>query len=327
MSLHRLPGNISRASFRSSMATLCLLKLGLLVLGCSEGVEPIDSSLGTGGTTPVDMIPGQTGGTIGTGGAPVAGTGGAPVVGTGGQGPVGTGGEPADDPNWELAWRDEFDTFDAARWRRHDHTFGENASYFSYDNVSVADGKLILRATKNNAFPINEWDKPYFGAEVSTNELFGYMRITARIKFAKGQGMVSSLFTYSDDAGTFWNEIDVEYLGYKEDEVQYNLITSKCPTCGGDRNSTPFQDKIGVAPYADFYEYQVTYTPQGVAFKVGTLPTRFEYYDPAMTAPMRIRMNVWPTSGADPFAGTLDPNAIPTQAEYDWIQVERYVGN
>ncbi len=300
-------------------------------MGCSDGgLEPGTPPEATGGTVPVTMNPAMTGGTGGTDGGggtpPVVATGGAPMLGTGGE-PQATGGAPVNDPNWELAWRDDFDQFDTARWNRHDHTFGENASYFSYDNVSVADGKLILKATKNNAYPINEFDKPYRGAEVSTKELFGYMRITARIKFAQGQGMVSSLFTYSDDAGVFWNEIDVEYLGYKEDEVQYNLITSKCPTCGGDRNSTPYQDKIGVAPYADFYEYQITYTPQGVSFKVGNLPTRFEYYDPAMTAPMRIRMNVWPTSEADPFAGTLDPNAIPTQAEYDWVQVERYVGN
>ncbi len=300
-------------------------------MACSDGgLEPGPTPEATGGTTPVMMNPSVTDGTGGTDGGggtpPVEATGGGAIQGSGGETQA-TGGAPVNDPNWELAWRDDFDQFDTARWNRHDHTFGENASYFSYDNVSVADGKLILKATKNNAYPINEWDKPYRGAEVSTKELFDYMRITARIKFAKGQGMVSSIFTYSDDAGVFWNEIDVEYLGYKEDEVQYNLITSKCSTCGGDRNFTPYQDKIGVTPYADFYEYQITYTPQGVSFKVGNLPTRFQYYDPAMTAPMRIRMNVWPTSGADPFAGTLDPNAIPTQAEYDWVQVERYVGN
>lgn len=302
------------------MTTVLLLKLGLLAVACSEGPLPEEVSA-TGGTHASPPA---------TGGVEAAGTGGEVASESGGSGalPDATGGSaPVLDDDFELVWREDFDAFNGARWRKHDHTFPENASYFSHDNILIQDGKLILKATHNDAYPINEDDKPYRGAEVSTQELFGYVRITARIKFAQGKGMVSSLFTYSDNAGTFWNEIDVEYLGYKEEAVQYNLISSKCATCGGDRNSTPYPDEIGVKPYEDFYEYQITYTPEGVSFKVGDLPTRWSHYDPALTAPMRIRMNVWPTSGVDPFAGELDPQAIPTQAEYDWIQVERYIGD
>lgn len=302
------------------LKALCWLKLGLLVMACGDAPPSAENSM-SGGSEAQPIASG--------GGDPFA-SGGNAAEQTGGTSPQpeATGGmPPVVDDDFELVWREDFDSFNQARWRMHDHTFPENASYFSHDNISVENGKLILRATVNEAYPINDDDKPYRGAEVSTQELFGYMRITARIKFARGKGMVSSLFTFSDDAGTFWNEIDVEYLGYKEEAVQYNLISSKCLTCGGDRNSTPYPDEIGVKPYEDFYEYQITYTPEGVSFKVGDLPTRWSHYDPAMTAPMRIRMNVWPTSGVDPFAGVLDPQALPTQAEYDWIQVERYVGN
>jgi beta-glucanase (GH16 family) len=233
--------------------------------------------------------------------------------------------EPSDE-DFVLLWQDDFDTFDTGRWNRHDHTFAENAAYFSHDNVVVQDGRLILHLTeKANYDPGNEHDRPYLGAEVSTKELFKHVRVTARIKFAQGQGVVSSLFTYSDNAGVFWNEIDVEYLGFKVQEVQYNLITSACPTCGSDRSAVPYPDFLGIAPYADFHEYEVTWTPAGVSFKVDHLP-RWSRSVPSLTADMRVRMNVWPTSGLDPFAGSLDPGAIPTSAEYDWIRIEQYVG-
>lgn len=234
--------------------------------------------------------------------------------------------EQPSDENFVLLWQDDFDSFDESRWNRHDHTFPENAAYFSHDNVVVEAGKLILHLTaKADYDPNNEHDRPYLGAEVSTKELFKHVRITARIKFARGQGVVSSLFTYSDNAGVFWNEIDVEYLGYKDQEVQYNLITSNCGTCGSDRSAVPYPDFLGIAPYADFHEYEVTWTPAGVSFQVDHLP-RWSRSVPNLDADMRIRMNVWPTSGLDPFAGTLDPGAIPTFAEYDWVRVEQYVG-
>lgn len=319
-----------------------------MVLACLGGM--------VGTACVVGPAPGASGDGDGDGDSanpPLPGSGGSTALPTGGSDGVGTGGtgggtvlcphfdpncnEPDPDPgpdpdppaddDFVLLWQDDFNSFDTNRWRRHDHTFPENASYFSYDNVAIEDGKLVLRLTqKQNYDPGNPDDRPYLGAEVSTTELFHYVRITARIKFAKGQGIISSLFTYSDDAGYFWNEIDVEYLGYQEEQVQYNLITSNCMGCGADRSYAPYPDMIGVLPYEGFHDYQITWIPGQVSFSIDNLP-RWSKSIANMTAEARVRMNVWPTSGLDPFAGTLDPAAIPTLAEYDWVRVEQYVGD
>jgi hypothetical protein len=55
------------------------------------------------------------------------------------------------------------------------------------------------------------------------------------------------------------------------------------------------------------------------------------YADPVnvaerLTNPVRLHFNCWPTNNAaTTFAGTLDPGAIPNEAQYDWVRVYRYV--
>ncbi|MCF7361833.1 endo-beta-1,3-1,4 glucanase [Vibrio diazotrophicus] len=52
--------------------------------------------------------------------------------------------------NFALSWRDDFDSnfLDTNRWGTANWTFEQNASTFRTSNVSVEDGKLILRLTE-----------------------------------------------------------------------------------------------------------------------------------------------------------------------------------
>lgn len=49
--------------------------------------------------------------------------------------------------DFDLAWRDDFDTFDDTRWGVADWTFAENAADFSPSNVNVRNGYLVLSMT------------------------------------------------------------------------------------------------------------------------------------------------------------------------------------
>ncbi len=52
--------------------------------------------------------------------------------------------------NFNLDWRDDFNTFDETRWEKGDHGFGGNRSSFVPENIAFVDSKLILCLTDKN---------------------------------------------------------------------------------------------------------------------------------------------------------------------------------
>ena len=67
----------------------------------------------------------------------------------------------------------------------------------------------------------------YRGAELRTLDPVLYGKFEVCYKPAQGEGLVSSFFTYNDDApNTDWNEIDIELLGRFPNVVDMNVITN-----------------------------------------------------------------------------------------------------
>ena len=52
--------------------------------------------------------------------------------------------DPADN-EFHFHWRDNFDTFDAERWRKASGSFDQNSSVFHPENVSVKAGNLVMK--------------------------------------------------------------------------------------------------------------------------------------------------------------------------------------
>ena len=46
---------------------------------------------------------------------------------------------------FNLVWRDDFDSFDSSRWHKASGGFDANSSIFHPDNVSVKAGNLVLK--------------------------------------------------------------------------------------------------------------------------------------------------------------------------------------
>ena len=67
-----------------------------------------------------------------------------------------------------------------------------------------------------------EKDGIYYGGEYRTNRKFSYGYFSVMIKAAKCDGVISSFFTYTYNP---WDEIDIEFLGNRTDEVQFNYYT------------------------------------------------------------------------------------------------------
>src|SRR5690606_29171003 len=98
------------------------------------------------------------------------------------------------------------------------------------DHVEFVDGKMILRLDDQPCAVLANLcsGKPYAAGEVATKELFGFGRVEASIKVAKGDGLVTSLFTYSPHA----DEIDIEILGKDTTKLETNFYVKGVAPAG-----------------------------------------------------------------------------------------------
>jgi endo-1,3-1,4-beta-glycanase ExoK len=162
-------------------------------------------------------------------------------------------------------------------------------------------------------------------AEVYTSAPYGYGRFEARIRFAAGDGVVSSFFLWKDGSevsGTFWNELDFEKL---EDDchVETNAIFGNPPSNNNEIAA------ISGDPCGGYHVYAYEWTPDAIVWLVdgvevrratGSIATAFA--DNASSAGMQLRFNVWP--GDESFGGNFNPNILPVHEYIDWVQFSSY---
>ena len=329
-----IPRFTSVAHSRLLSASLLLLS-GQFLLAC--GSDPV-AAPGVAGAAGVAAA-GSAGANNDAGSA--AGTGGVGSVG----GSSGAGGTtatsnilplPAEDrtpaperAGFTLLWQDDFDSLNGARWGKGTHTFTENAAQFANENVTAESGFLKLSLTKREV--ASPEGKLYSGGELRTLDAFTYGRFETRARFAKGSGVVSSLFTYYDHWGNAalpenWNEIDVEFLGKDTDSVQFNVIhwnASNIRTTHEEHSTTAFD------PSDDFHIYAVEWLPEVINFYIDDVLVHSN--DNAVASFIKLEsklmMNVWAvhdTPNLNGWAGKFDEASLPTAAYYDWVRVYSY---
>ena len=234
-------------------------------------------------------------------------------------------GESAPD-GFELWWEDPFDTFDATRWQLMTHSWDSNLAQFSRENARIDAGILSLALTAETSDAL----KPFRGVEMRSVDTLTYGKVEARVRFARGSGIVSSLVTiYTPWPADDWNELDIEYLGRYSDRVQFNaMVYTGARTTGVVQESvTPTQfpliSPLGFDPSADFHVYTMEWTPAAARFAVdGVTQHVWDTEIDRLKLPMNILLTIWASSAAS-WAGPLDETGIPATAEYDWIRVYR----
>src|SRR5690606_38299309 len=133
-------------------------------------------------------------------------------------------------------------------------------------------------------------------AELYTATSYRYGRVEARVRFAAGDGVVSSFFLWKDGSelpGVFWNERDFEKLGatcYLETNAFFGNPAAVHP-----QKATLALDLCGA-----FHTYAYEWTPDYIAWFVDGMEIRREtgataaaFADNATTG-MQIRFNIWP---------------------------------
>jgi endo-1,3-1,4-beta-glycanase ExoK len=256
----------------------------------------------------------------------------AAAAGCGGSGqPSGAGGTGGSAPptgTFQLAWQDDFDAFDAARWQLMTHTWDGNLAQFSTANTRFTDGIASLLLTPEPT----DTAKPFRGVEMRSRDTLTYGKVESRVRFAKGSGVVSSLvLIYTPWPADDWNELDVEYLGRYTDRVQSNVQVytgpPKTPPVTTSVTPAQYTESLTSAfdPSADFHVYTMEWTPAEVRFLVDDeLKRSWNTRIDLLKLPQNILLTIWASNAAG-WAGPIEADSAPTQADYDWIHVYRWV--
>jgi endo-1,3-1,4-beta-glycanase ExoK len=295
--------------------------LGIVIASFWVAASGAACSSSPSGASPVDG-----GGGIATGGASGSGGGGGSASATGGASGSGDGGDGSG--SFTLSWQDDFDTLDLSAWQLQTFTFGGNLAQFSTQNAAVANGVLTINLTPNPANPA----EPYNGVEMRSTKTLTYGKVSARMRFAAGSGVVSGLVLfYTPYPNCNWNEIDIEHLGDSKMTSQLNtqvFLGTPMPNCTTSVSPTqePYIANLGVDAEADFHQYDIEWTPAGVRFLVdGALLRTWTTHIDLLKLPQTILLTIWASSAAS-WAGPLTPTSAPTSADVDWIKVYSWNG-
>jgi beta-glucanase (GH16 family) len=225
-----------------------------------------------------------------------------------------------------LSWRDDFDTLDSSAWQLQTFTFGGNEAQFTPQNAAVANGILTINLTPNP----ESTTEPYWGVEMRSVKTLTYGKVSARMRFAKGSGVVSGLVLfYTPYPNCNWNEIDIEHLGGTSNKSQLNcqvFLGTPASTC--TTSVSPTQDAqlvdLGVDAEADFHQYDIEWTPAGVRTLIdGRVLRTWTAHADLLTLPQNILLTIWASSAAS-WAGPLTATSAPTSADVDWIEVSSW---
>lgn len=162
-------------------------------------------------------------------------------------------------------------------------------------------------------------------AELYTATAYSYGRVETRLRFAAGDGIVSSFFLWKDgseQAGMFWNELDFEKLG-ADCRLETNPIYGK-PSANHSQRHALALDLCGT-----FHDYVYEWTPEAIVWRLDGQEIRREtgaaaqaFAENAGQTGMQIHLNLWP--GDASFGGNFNPASLPVHQYVDWVQFSEY---
>ena len=254
------------------------------------------------------------------------------IAGCGGSGgatsPDGAADSAVSTGTFQLAWQDDFDSFDSTRWALQTFSWDGNLAQFSTANASFANGIATISLTPEPT----DTAKPFRGVEMRSLDTITYGKIESRIRFAKGSGVVSSLvLIYTPWPADDWNELDIEFLGRYTDRAQTNVMVytgpPTTPPVAQSVTPTAFAEfaTFDFDPSADFHVYAIEWTPAEVRFLVdGVVKRTWSAMIERLKLPQNILLTIWASSAAS-WAGPIQSDTAPTTADYDWIKVYDWV--
>ena len=159
-------------------------------------------------------------------------------------------------------------------------------------------------------------------AELYRTQAYFYGRFEARVRFAPGEGVVSSFFLWRDGSSstTSWNELDFEKIN-SDCRLQTNIWTGK-----GTQSATINTPSFNICN--DYHTYAFEWTPDYIAWFIDGAQVRkvtganvTEYTQNASQG-MSIHFNIW--QGDSSFGGNLSTSTLPVYQYISWAQYSSY---
>lgn len=169
-------------------------------------------------------------------------------------------------------------------------------------------------------------NKAYKGAEVyGLSEYYiHYGKIEVRMMAAKGSGILSTLFTWkegSEQAGAFWEEIDIEIFGKNNATTwQSNIISGTSP-----RKTSEQLYNQSISLGDDFHTYTIEWTPEYIAwfFDGQQVCKTIGQQATDLKSPAGIRFNLWASTSTS-WVGPWNDNILPQYQFVNWLKYYRY---
>ena len=160
------------------------------------------------------------------------------------------------------------------------------------------------------------------GAELYRTQAYFYGRFEARVRYAPGEGVVSSFFLWRDGSSstTSWNELDFEKIN-SDCRLQTNIWTGK-----GTQSAVINTPSFNICN--DYHTYAFEWTPDYIAWLIDGTQVRkvtgasvTEYTQNASQG-MSIHFNIW--QGDSSFGGNLSTATLPVYEYISWAQYSSY---
>jgi MYXO-CTERM domain-containing protein len=161
-------------------------------------------------------------------------------------------------------------------------------------------------------------------AELYGTKAYTYGRFEARIRYAPGDGVISSFFLWkegSEVADAYWNELDFEKVG-ADCHLQTNAIYGNPQTYHSKKNA------MSCDICAEYHDYRFEWTPTYIAWNVDGQEIRRDSggtataFSQNASGGMTFHFNVWP--GNANFGGNISNTTLPVQEYLSWVQYSSY---
>ena len=228
----------------------------------------------------------------------------------------------AEDFGYQLVWVDEFDgpAFDAAKWQTNYapkvHPLGCNGEQQAYaaENVSVRDGKLVLRVERTPREGM-----PFTSGMVATHDKFSqrYGWFEARMKLPRGRGLRPA-FWLLPQSRRWPPEIDImEHKGRLPEHVWLTVHERQPNTWAPKSNG---KEWTGPDLTADFHTFAIDWRADRIAWFVDGIE-RHQWRGNADFGPMYLILNLAIGGHWDGNADATTP--LPSVMEIDYVRVYR----
>ena len=169
--------------------------------------------------------------------------------------------------------------------------------------------------------------KPYYSGEVKTRDAFRYGKFRTRMQGSGQRGTVAAFFTYwAGDDQMDWSFDQQQAINLQVvpsmSESGSKLETSLAFGSDYDTYAVP-----GYNPGTDWHDYELTWTPDFIAWSIDGSEVRREtssaYNVRAMNREQLLHLHVWTPTFASWGAG-LDPSQMPFYTRFAYVEAYDY---